>query len=231
MRQGRTFPVRRVDHAGVDGPEGGRGEGGEHGRVPGDDGGDAFAADEAGFDELVGVGPVGLRTRWADGGAAVAAGHVEHAVGQVGGVPGVDDPAGGLFDGVQVAGEPDGADAAAGGGGVGEPAAEVGGAGAAQQLALVQRQVRVRWVWSWAATRGWPGSRCRSSRGRSASARARTVATSAGVRPVVQPVRSPSKRMCASIAHSGSTTWTARVSPKRARWAARPYTIWRAVRV
>ena len=45
-----------------------------------------------------------------------------HAVGQVGGVPGFDDPAGVGFDGVQVAGEPDGVVAAAGAGGVGEPA-------------------------------------------------------------------------------------------------------------
>ena len=93
---------------------------------PATEGGDAFAADEAGFDQLVGVGAVGLGAGWADRGAAVAAGHVDHAVGQVDGVPGVDDPAGVGFDGVQLAGESDGVVAAAGAGGVGEPALEVG---------------------------------------------------------------------------------------------------------
>ena len=126
IRQGATFPVRRFTLPGVDGPEGGRGEGGEHGRMGGDGGGDAFAAGEAGADELVGVGAVGLRAGWADAGAAVAAGHVEHPVGHVGdGVAGVEDAAGGLLDGVQLPGEPDGADAAAGVGGVGEPAVVV----------------------------------------------------------------------------------------------------------
>jgi hypothetical protein len=44
----------------VDDPERWCGEGGEHGRMPGDGGGDAFAAGEAGFDELVGVPAVDL---------------------------------------------------------------------------------------------------------------------------------------------------------------------------
>ncbi len=123
---GPHLPRGRVDGAGVHGPEGGCGQGGEHGRVPGHGGGDAFAADEAGFDQLVGVGPVGFGARWADRGAAVPAGHVDDAVGQVGGVPGFDDAAGVGFDGVELAGEADGVVAAAGAGGVGEPALQVG---------------------------------------------------------------------------------------------------------
>ena len=132
----------RVDVAGVDGPEGGRGQGGEDGGVAGHGCGDAFASGEAGFDELVGVGAVGLRARWADGGAAVAAGDVEDPVGHVrGGVAGVEDAAGGGFDGVDGAGEPDRAAASSGVGGVGEPAVEVIGAGPAQQLPFVRGEV------------------------------------------------------------------------------------------
>src|SRR5690606_41607058 len=44
---------------------------------------DAFAADQAGADEVEGVGPVGFGAGGADGGAAVFAGHVEHPVGHV----------------------------------------------------------------------------------------------------------------------------------------------------
>ena len=120
---GPDLPVARVHDPGVDGPERGRGQGGEHGRVGGDGVGDAFAADEAGADELVGVGAVGLGAPGADRGAAVAAGDVDDAVGHRPGVAGGEDGAGGGVDGVQLAGEPDGAGAAAGGGDVVEPAA------------------------------------------------------------------------------------------------------------
>lgn len=47
----------------VDGPEAGRGEGGEHARVHGDAGGDGLAAAQAGGDELVGARADPLR--WA----------------------------------------------------------------------------------------------------------------------------------------------------------------------
>jgi hypothetical protein len=106
--------------------------------MPSDAGGDAFASGEAGFDELVGVGAVGLGARWADRGAAVAAGDVQDAVGHVrGGVAGVEDAAGVSFDGVDGAGEPDWAVTAPGGDGMGEPLAEMVGACATQDLAFV----------------------------------------------------------------------------------------------
>ena len=69
-----------ADRAGVDRAEGGGGEGGEDGRVGGDGRGDAFAADEPGADEVVGVAAVGFGAAGAGGGAAVAAGLVDHAV-------------------------------------------------------------------------------------------------------------------------------------------------------
>src|SRR5262249_7843509 len=61
-------PATARDHAGVDRPEAGGGEGGEHTRVDGDRFGHAFAAREPSADELVGVGPVGLGARRADRG-------------------------------------------------------------------------------------------------------------------------------------------------------------------
>ena len=70
-----------ADDAGVDGAEGGGGEGGEDGRVGGDGFGDAFAAGQAGADELVGVAAVGFGAGRAGRGAAVAAGFVDHPVG------------------------------------------------------------------------------------------------------------------------------------------------------
>ena len=85
-RHGRVRPARSVRWVWT-GPKRGCGEGEEHARVLGDRGGDAFAADQAGGDELVGVGAVGLRAGRADGGAAVAARVVDHPVGHLGGVP------------------------------------------------------------------------------------------------------------------------------------------------
>ena len=70
------------DGAGVDRAEGGGGEGGEHGRVSGDVFGDTFAADQPGAEELEGITAVGLGAGRARGGAAVAAGFIDHAVGQ-----------------------------------------------------------------------------------------------------------------------------------------------------
>src|SRR5207253_974827 len=64
--------------------ERGCGERREHGVVTGDGVGDAFAADQAGADELERVAAVDLCAARADGGAAVAARFVDHPVGQVG---------------------------------------------------------------------------------------------------------------------------------------------------
>ncbi len=95
------LPVVASDLAsGVDGSEGWRGEGDEGAGVLCDGCGDAFAAPESGEDELVGVGAVDLCAGGADGGAAVAAGFVDDAVGHVVGVAGGDDPAGAFGDDV-----------------------------------------------------------------------------------------------------------------------------------
>ena len=78
---GRTFPVGRVQRLRVcTGPKEGAVRVANTAGWRGDGVGDAFAAGEAGADELVGVGAVGLGARGADRGAAVAAGHVEHPV-------------------------------------------------------------------------------------------------------------------------------------------------------
>ena len=90
-----------ADRAGVDRAEGRGGEGDEHGRVGGDGRGDAFAADEPGAEELVGVAAVGLGAAGADGGAAVAARLVDHPVGHADRGDGAQEFAGG---GVDVAG-------------------------------------------------------------------------------------------------------------------------------
>src|SRR5207249_2414201 len=76
--------------AGVHDAEGGGGEGGEVGVVAGDGVGDAFAADQEGAQDLVGVAAVGFGAGRADGGAAVAAGFVEVPVGQLVGVADVE---------------------------------------------------------------------------------------------------------------------------------------------
>src|SRR5438045_1695701 len=54
------------DHAGVDLAERGGGEGGKHRRMCGDVFGDAFAADQPGAHDLVGVALVALRAAGAD---------------------------------------------------------------------------------------------------------------------------------------------------------------------
>ena len=109
------------DGAGVDGAEGGGGEGGEHGRVSGDVFGDAFAADQARAEELEGVTAVGLGAGRAGGGAAVAAGFVDHSVRHGrGGGGGEDFPSGGV-DAVDLAAEADGVGASGGGPDVIEP--------------------------------------------------------------------------------------------------------------
>ena len=120
-----------ADRAGVDGAEGGGGEGGEDGRVGGDGGGDAFAADESGADEVVGVAAVGFGAAGAGGGAAVAAGLVHHLVGHGVGGDGAQEFAGGGVDVLDLAAEPDGVGAGGGVPDVVEPG-EVAVSGAGQ---------------------------------------------------------------------------------------------------
>ena len=103
-----------ADGPGVDGAEGGGSEGGEDGGVGGDGGGDAFAACQSGADEVVGVAAVGFGAAGAGGGAAVAAGLVDHLVGQVVGGDGVQQLAGIRVDVLEVAVQPDGAGASGG---------------------------------------------------------------------------------------------------------------------
>ena len=71
---------------GVDRPERGRGEGGEHARMRGDRLGDALASGQSRADELPGVALVYRRAGRADGLAAVAAGGEQHPAGFGGGV-------------------------------------------------------------------------------------------------------------------------------------------------
>src|SRR4029077_3719059 len=83
------------------------GERDEQGRVGGDGGGDALAADESGADELVGVAAVGLGAAGAGGGAAVAARLVDHPVWHAEGGDGAQELAGGGGDVADVAAQPD----------------------------------------------------------------------------------------------------------------------------
>src|SRR5690606_25557076 len=99
----------------VDGAGRGGGERPEDAGVGGDGFGDAFAADEAGPDDLVGVALIALGARGADRGSAVAAPFVEDAVGHVAGVQFGQDAAGGGLDGGDGAGQADGSGAAGGG--------------------------------------------------------------------------------------------------------------------
>jgi hypothetical protein len=70
------------DGPGVDRAEGRGGEGGEHRRVGGHGGGDAFAAGEPGADEVEGVTAVGVGAAGAGGDPPVAARLVHRVVGQ-----------------------------------------------------------------------------------------------------------------------------------------------------
>ena len=109
------------DRAGVDGAEGGGGEGDEDGGVGGDVGGDALAAGQPGADEVVGVAAVGFGAAGAGGGAAVAAGLVDHPVRHAEGGDGAQQLPGGRVDVADVAAQPDGAGAGGGGPDVIEP--------------------------------------------------------------------------------------------------------------
>ena len=84
----------QADGPGVDRAEGRGGEGGEHEGMPGDGLGYALASGRPGADEVEGVAPVGLGAAGAGGGAAVAAGLVDGAVGQVVGADRAGDLAG-----------------------------------------------------------------------------------------------------------------------------------------
>ena len=124
---------------GVDGAEGGGGQGGEDGGVVGDRVGDAFAADQAGADELVGVGSVDLRAGRAAGRASCLAGDSECAVRFVVGGVAVQEGAGERVAVVDSAAEVDGLGAAAGSADLGGPALVVRGRGAAGDVAERQR--------------------------------------------------------------------------------------------
>jgi len=120
--------------AGVHRPEGGRGERGEHARVRSQRFGHSLATGQPGANELVGVGPVSLRARRADRGAAVAAGDVDLFVRQVVSVQSVEDLAGDWVDLPDGATQPDRANAAAGRQSSGQPAVIVIPGGALEQL-------------------------------------------------------------------------------------------------
>ena len=133
--QGWGWQVQRVlsvqvcsaDRAGVDRAERRGGEGDEDGGVGGDGRGDAFAADEPGADELVGVAAVGLGAAGAGGNAAVAAGLVDHPVRHADRGDGAQELAGGRVDVADVAAQPDGAGAGGGVPDVIEPGVVSGG--------------------------------------------------------------------------------------------------------
>src|SRR5262249_19368286 len=80
-----------------------------------------LAAREPGPDELVGIGPVGLRAGRADRGAAVSAGDVDRLVRQVVGIQVPEDLAGRSVDVADGAAQPDWADAPSPGLGGTEP--------------------------------------------------------------------------------------------------------------
>ena len=110
----RQHPSAWPSASGVHRPEAGRGEGGEHARMTGDRFGHAFAAGQAGSDDLAGVVLVDLGARRAGFFAAVAAGNQQNLTGF--GVGVVDEPglAGGAVNGLDVALQPDGVGAVAG---------------------------------------------------------------------------------------------------------------------
>jgi hypothetical protein len=81
--------------------------------VGGDGGGDAFAADEPGADELVGVVAVGLGAGQAAGGAAGFAGDRQDAAGFAGSGVAVNEFAGAAVQVVDAAPDQDGLHAAA----------------------------------------------------------------------------------------------------------------------
>jgi hypothetical protein len=121
-----------ADFAGVHGAEAGGGQGEEHAGMVDDAGGDAFAADQERAQNLEGVALVGTDAGGADRGEASAAGFVDGGVGQLVGVPGVEQAPGGGFDGGQGAGQPDRAGASGGGLHVRQPAEVVGPGGAGE---------------------------------------------------------------------------------------------------
>ena len=105
----------------MDRAEGRGGEGGEYERVPGHGLGDALAAGQPGADQVEGVAAVGFGAAGAGGGAAVAAGLVDHVVGQVVGADRAGDLSGRGVDVADGAAQQDGAGAGGGGPHVGQP--------------------------------------------------------------------------------------------------------------
>ena len=123
-----------ADDPGVNGAEGGGGEGGEHARMDRHRLRDALAAREPGADQLVGVGPVGLGAGRADRGAAVPACGVDHPIGRRRSVLRVRriSPVAGV-DVVDLAAQANRTRASASGGGLGEPGRVVIAGGAGQR--------------------------------------------------------------------------------------------------
>jgi hypothetical protein len=97
----------------VDRAEGGCCEGGEHAWVGGDAVGDALAARQSGADELVGVGAVHLRARWAARRAAGLTRNRQDPAGLVDGRITVQQFPGGSIDVIDTAAQQDGLDAPA----------------------------------------------------------------------------------------------------------------------
>jgi hypothetical protein len=103
-----------ADRAGVDRAEGRGGEGDEYCRVSGDVRGDAFAADQPGADDVVGIAAVGLGAAGARGGSPVSAGLVDRPVRHADRGDGAQQFAGYGVDVLDVAVQPDGAGACRG---------------------------------------------------------------------------------------------------------------------
>ena len=122
------------DDAGVDRAEGGGSERGEHARVRSQRFWHALAAHQPGPDELIGVGPVGLRARRAHRRPAVAARDVDRLVRQVLGVQAVENLTGDAVDRPDGATQPDGPDTASSSQCSGQPVVIVIPGGALEQL-------------------------------------------------------------------------------------------------
>ncbi len=121
---GQDAPIALA--AGVDRAEGWGGERDEQARVRAHRFGDAFAAGQAGADEVIRVRPIGLRAGGAARGAAGLAWDAQHAVGFLVGAVAVQEPAGGAVVVLHGAAEVDRLPAAAGVADLGGPSGKAG---------------------------------------------------------------------------------------------------------
>jgi hypothetical protein len=110
-----------ADRAGVDRAERGSGQGDKHGRVGSDGRIHAFAADQPGADDVVGIATVGLGTAGADRGTTVAARLIDSPVRHADRRDGTQQLASAGIDVLDVATQLDGATAGGGGPDVIEP--------------------------------------------------------------------------------------------------------------